>query len=121
MTDITDFSQRVQGLVDDLIDRPFEDAEPVLESWFHGLTMRQVLFFSQYWREHGPASTPGRAFLEALMATREPKEEVQRGPRKEVVLIKGRRVVIWRSRATGRFVRRQGGPRRQGNRRVRRR
>lgn len=107
MTDITEFSHRVQGLVDDLIDRPFEDAEPVLESWFHGLTLRQVLFFSQYWREHGPASTPGRALVEALMATREPKPAVQHGPRREVVRIKGRPRIVWRG-AEGRFVRGPG-------------
>jgi len=93
-------------MVDGHISETFPDAIPVLERWFNGLTRSQLIFFEQYWRDNGPAQTPARAVWEALKRTRE-RQKFAKGPavRREIVVMKGHRVVVWRDKATGRFVR----------------
>lgn len=94
-------------MVDDHIDRPFPDVIPVLERWFDGLTRRQLIFFEQYWRMYGPR-TAERDIWEALKRTPERKTAEERPSfRKEVVVIKGHRVRVWRDLRTGRFIRRR--------------
>lgn len=109
MTEIEDFSEATQEMVDSHINEPFTDAIPVLERWFNGfLTRSQLIFFEQYWRDNGPAQTPARALWEALKRTRERQKAArQSGARREVVVIKGHKVVVWRDLSTGRFVRRR--------------
>ena len=106
MTRIDDFSEATQEMVDRHISRPFPDAIPVLERWFNGLSRSQLIFFEQYWKEFGP-STSEREIWEALKRMPE-RATVKASPRlrREAVVIKGRKVVVWRNSVTGRFVRR---------------
>jgi hypothetical protein len=108
MTRIEDFSDSTQEMVGRHIDEPFPDAIPVLESWFHGLTRSQLIFFEQYWREYGTARAPERETWEAIKWARErQKAEKRPSVRRETVVIKGHRVFVWRDPSTGRFVRRR--------------
>ena len=95
MTKIEDFSHGVQKIVNRYINRPFQDAVPVLENWMkprHGMTRNQLVWFEQYWRSHGTSQT-----------------ETYRGRvlRKETVTRWGHRFTVWRDAKTGRFVKRQ--------------
>lgn len=110
MTEIGEFGESAQDLVNNLIGRPFPDAIPVLESWFDGLTHKQLVFFEQYWRENGPRDASAREHWEALRRARErPLKVKQRRFRKETVVIFGHRISVLRDTLTGRFVRRRRG------------
>ncbi len=105
MTEIEGFGESARDLVDDLINRPFPNAIPVLERWFDGLTRNQLIFFEQYWREHGP-STSEREIWEALKRTNE-RQKVAKRPSvgREVVRIFGKKIVVYRDTRTGRWTR----------------
>lgn len=107
MTTIDDFSKEARDGINEHIHLRFPDALPWLELFFHGLTRNQLVFFEQYWREYGP-STPEREMWEALKWTPE-RRKVFRRPsfRREVVVVKGHRVAVWRDLHTGRFVSRR--------------
>jgi hypothetical protein len=110
MTEIEDFSRDGQDEIKRLLKRPFPDALPALESYFGqfgALTRDQVLFFERLWAQYGP-STPEIDIWNALKGVNEREKVAERpSPRREVVVRKGHRVVIWRDPVTGRFVRRR--------------
>ncbi len=110
MTQIEDFSQQTQDMVDSIIDRPFSDAIPTLERWFDGMSRNQLVFFEQYWLANSPTPSPARAVWEAMrgMRGRIPKAKKPASKyKREVVHVFGHKVVVWRDPVTGRFVRRR--------------
>jgi hypothetical protein len=112
MTRIEDFSQEAQDKIDSLIDKPFPDEIPELEIFFGhrtgGLTRGQLVWLEMFWREFGTAHATERDVWDELRQTHERQRFPKRKPsvRREVVIIFGHRVTVFRDIRTGRFVRR---------------
>jgi hypothetical protein len=94
-------------MIDRHIGEPFPEVIPVLERWFDGLTHKQLIFWESYWHLYGPPISE-REIWEALRRTPE-RQRVTRRPtvRKEVVVIFGHKVTVFRNLNTGRFSRRR--------------
>lgn len=103
MTDIGDFSQATQNMVDRNINRPFRDAVPKLERWFDttgGLTRNRLVFFERYWGEEGPTKITRFEYEDRYQQLQ--ARYLRRHPSHKVVLDKKGRILIRNKK--GQFV-----------------